>query len=197
MTAEFSSYTIAGDVTAGYAFELPEVGGITGIVIQPYGRMRAQRERIENYRENYIATDLFDPVTGVVFANLGEAFPTINAKRNYTHETILSYPATLGFNATVPVPLDDDDFAARVTIGSSFTHDFAAQDQKVRSDLPTFGGDPAEVEKKNRDEDKLSVTGGVSVDFGAASLQFNYQHDFGFDERDSADILSAYLRIPL
>ncbi len=53
------------------------------------------------------------------------------------------------------------------------------------------------MDKTNRDEDKASVNGGFSVDFGAASLQFEYRHDFGFDDRDSADILSASVRIPL
>lgn len=200
MKADFDSDTIAGDVTAGYRIELPEVAGISGIAIQPYARMRFQAERIDDYSEDYVRTDIFDPVTGEITGTFFVDDPAQN--RDFTDETILSFPGTIGFNATVPLPLGGEDIDARVNIGSSFTHDFASQDRNVESIDPVGAFQPffpisTQVEKKNRDENKASVNGGISVDFGAASLQFNYQHDFGFDERDSADILSAYLRIPL
>jgi hypothetical protein len=102
-----------------------------------------------------------------------------------------------------PVPLGSEDINAAIILGGSFTHDFASQERNVEAFDPVGTFQPfgfplsTQVEKKNRDRDKASVTGGASVDFGAASLQLSYQHDFGFDERESADIFSAYLRIPL
>lgn len=197
LEADFDSDMIAGDVTAGYRIEL----GIAGITIQPYGRMRFQAERIDDYSEEYVRTDEFDPVTGEIVGPVGP-FPTINQRRTFTEETILSFPGTLGLNVTVPVPLGGEGIDARVTIGSSFTHDFASQDRNVDSFDPVGAFQPAfplsiRVEKQNRDTDKASVTGAFAVDWGLASLRFNYQHDFGFDERDSADTLSAHLRIRL
>ena len=180
---------------------------------QPFASIAYQVEDVEEYTGELVAASelvLFDrdgdgAADDFSFAPindpsglLGEGF----GETTVEGQTIHSVPLKIGALFSAPLLADASGNASSpfsVRAGLSFTHDFSDQERTIRGERNPAGLVGQEftgtVEEENRNRNFFSANIGLGYDFSGITAGVDYQRDIGLDERESADTLSATLRI--
>jgi hypothetical protein len=195
LEAEYSSDIYSVDLGGAYRIEAGPLS------VQPYASIGYQVEDVDGYSESFTSLKVVDP-TGTTYFTSDPRASIFDASSTVDGQTIHSIPGRVGMLFTTPLTAGDADAAGMepwiLRTGLSYTHDFADQERTIRSLRDDLGEDVVVTyEEENRNRDFFSLTGAIGFGWTFLRGSLNYQHDIGLDERESADIVSLQLRVPL